>query len=78
MKSQPCCRRCGSVTKSEVGIFETSDMANHLLVFTGSVFTLVFKKTTESGKVINGGSIERSLGGAEFQRGQISTPISEK
>ena len=72
-KTQPCRHRRRTVTKSAGSFFETIDMANHLpsRLYFGFWMNndLCFKKLTGSRKLINGGSKERALRGAEFQRG---------
>ena len=79
VKTQPCCYIDVGALRKVGDIFETFDMADHLLsrVYLGfGRITFFFcKKKTEIGKVINGKSRERSLGGADFQRG---TPVSVK
>ena len=62
----------GPLWKVRGGIFETYHMANHLpsrLCFDLMNNYFCKKKSTASGKLINGGSRERALRGAEFQRG---------
>ena len=73
VKTQPCCDRRGSVTKTAGDIFETFDMANHLpsrphFGFGRTTF-FGFKKSTESEMAIKGGSGERAFGKGRISKG---------